>query len=91
MAGPVMKELMSNILPYMGIKPEYSEEEMQLDEVKKITVGDYSEMKINEAKNKLISEKFEPIVIGEGDTVAEQFPKSGNELNINSKVILYTN
>ena len=90
-AGPVMKELMSNILPYLGVEPEYSEAELQLDEVKKITVGDYVSMKTSEAKNKLMNDKFEPVVSGDGETVVDQFPKSGSELNINSKVILYTN
>ncbi|MBR1444177.1 MAG: PASTA domain-containing protein [Firmicutes bacterium] len=90
-AGPVMKELMSNILPYLGVEPEYSETELQLDEVKKIAVGDYVSLKVSEAKNMLMNEKFEAVVVGEGETVVDQFPKSGSELNVNSKVILYTN
>lgn len=37
-AGPVMKELISNVLPYMGIEPVYKEDELTMDEVKKVVV-----------------------------------------------------
>ena len=36
-AGPVMKELLNNILPYLGIETIYNEKELEMKEVQKIT------------------------------------------------------
>ena len=35
-AGPVMKEVLENALPYLGVEPSYSEEELKKEEVQKI-------------------------------------------------------
>lgn len=89
-AGPVMKELMGNILPYIGIEPEYSQKELEMDEVKPIIVGNYTSMKTGEAKNELNKSGLSWEIKGEGAEVKNQFPREGEQVNKGSKIILYT-
>ncbi|MBQ7241809.1 MAG: PASTA domain-containing protein, partial [Firmicutes bacterium] len=89
-AGPVMKTLMSNVLPYLGIEPWYTEEELELEEVKETEVPDFTGMNINEAKNLAVKNDFSAEISGEGDTVKDQFPKNGEKIRKHSKIILYT-
>ena len=89
-AGPVMKELMSNVLPYLGIEPQYTEEESKMEEVLKIDVPDFIGKKVSECKSELNELKIKYDIKGEGETVLRQFPESGEKINLTSKVILYT-
>ncbi len=89
-AGPVMKELLMNILPYMGIEPIYNEEEMKLDETAKNVVPDIVGLSVTDAKNTLneLGVKFD--IQGEGEVVTKQFPPAQENINTNSTVIIYT-
>ena len=89
-AGPVMHSLLSNVLPYMGIEPVYTEAEAQLDEVIKLTVPDFSKMTVNEAKRLANDEGFSPEIQGEGESIKGQFPLAGEKVNKGAKIILYT-
>ena len=89
-AGPVMKELLSNILPYLGIERSFNEDELKLDEVKDIEVPDLVGEKTGNAKNELLKSGAKWDIKGGGDTVEAQFPKAGEKINKDSKVILYT-
>lgn len=89
-AGPVMKELLMNILPYMGIEPIYSEKEMELDETVKNTVPDIVGLSVSDAKNKLNELDIEFDIQGEGEVVTKQFPPAQENINTNSTVIIYT-
>lgn len=90
-AGPVMKEVMANVLPYLKIEPKYKEEELENEETKKILVPNLINMQINDAKNFLIKEKLQFEIIGDGNEIRTQFPIENEEINYNSKIILYTN
>ena len=46
-------------------------------------------MSLKDAKSALSEQKFEIKVLGEGETVVEQFPIAGEEISDNSTVILY--
>ncbi len=89
-AGPVMKEILSNALPYLGVEPTYSEAEQKLKEVQKVTVPSFIGMKMKDAKN--LAEKHGIIVQieGEGSEIANQFPLEGEVINKTTKIILYT-
>ncbi len=89
-AGPIMKELLTNILPYLGIEPEYSQAELETDGVAPVEVGNYVGVKISEAKQILEKLNVEAEVKGDGDVVQNQFPPVGESINQNTKVILYT-
>ncbi len=86
-AGPVMQQLMGNILPYLGIKAQYNETE---EDFKPVIAENYVGMKVSEAKQKLEKLKITAEISGDGDTVADQLPAAGEMINAGSKMILYT-
>lgn len=89
-AGPVMKELLDNILPYLGIEPEYNEEELKMDNVAPVTMPECIGKDVKSVKEELTALNLVPEVKGEGDTVKSQLPSAGENINQGSKIILYT-
>lgn len=89
-AGPVMKELLNNILPYLGVEKVYNEKELSMGEGETTEVFDLCGLSLNEAKNRLYKAKINYEIKGDGDKVINQFPKAGESINKNSKIILYT-
>ncbi len=89
-AGPVMKELLTNILPYLGVERELNEDEMKLDEVKIVEVPSLIGMTVNEAKNALYKLGVKYDIKGDGLEITNQFPYEGQTINNSSKIILYT-
>lgn len=87
-AGPVMKELLKNILPYLGIETIYNQKELEMEEVQKITVPDFTGMTVQEAKQILYESEIDYEIQGEGETITSQFPKAGEEINKNTKILL---
>ena len=89
-AGPVMKEVLENALPYLGIQPDYTQEELQQKEVQKVTVPDFRNMTIKDAKNQADEVSIEVEIQGEGQYITSQFPMPGEMINKTTKIILYT-
>ena len=89
-AGPVMKELLQNILPYLGIEPIYTEKEMQLEEVQKIEVEKFVGMTVQEAKKALYEQNITYEIQGEGESIISQIPKEGELVNQDTKILLFT-
>lgn len=88
-AAPYVSAFLENILPYMGIEPSYSDEELASMQV---TVARYTGSRVADAKEQIrgLGLRFE--VVGNGDTVTAQVPKRGSAVSKESgKVILYTN
>lgn len=88
-AGPVMKELLENILPYLGIEPVYTEKEMQMEEVQKIEVENFVGMTVEEAKKALYEKNIAYEIQGEGETITAQIPKQGEQVNQDTKILLF--
>jgi len=88
-AGPVMQELLQNILPYLGIEPRYSEKEAEEMADMKTTVPELTGMTINEAKNELFRAGLSAEVAAEGETVERQMPPAGETVNKGTKILLY--
>ncbi len=86
-AGPVMQQLMGNILPYLGIKAQYNEKEK---EFAPLTAENYVGMKTNDAKQRLEKLKIITEIVGNGENVTKQLPAPGELINAESKIILYT-
>lgn len=89
-AGPVMKELMQNALPYIGIEPKYNEKEIEMKETKQITIKNFIGLDVSEAKKILSEDKTEYEIVGDGEKIRTQFPPEGEIINYNNKIILYT-
>ncbi len=89
-AAPVIAEVFQSVLPYLGIEPVYSEDEKKLDGVGTFPVPDLTGMTKKDAEKLLKSYEFGDIYYtGEGETVSEQFPLAGEEVNKKSSLILY--
>ncbi len=88
MVAPACSKVMSEILPYLGIEPSYSAEEL-LDA--DTTVPNVIGMSVEDAKSR-ITERYRNLgckVIGDGDTITDQTPEGGSIIPGKSVVILY--
>jgi len=88
--GPFMRELLMNILPYLGVEPLYYPEEMELPWVRDAEIPDLTGMTVNEASNIIRDAGLRPEVMGDGKNVREQFPRPGSAVNAGSRVKIYT-
>lgn len=88
-AGPVMKELLMNILPYLGITPVYTPQEAALTEVQKVSMPDFCGADKSAAATSLRSLGLSFEYKGEGSFVTNQFPPAGEEINLSTTVYLY--
>ncbi|MCF0120232.1 MAG: PASTA domain-containing protein [Oscillospiraceae bacterium] len=86
MAAPTVGQIFSEVLPYLGIEPQYSEEELEYVD---ITVPNVKRMDVNAAINDLKESNFEVEVVGSGKTVTDQLPSAGKKIASGSCVILY--
>ncbi len=85
MAAPVASSIFADILPYLGIEPNYSPEELA---VKDIPVPDVVGKDLGEAVIALET-NFTLKIVGNGDIVTSQTPTPGGEIPAGSTVILY--
>ena len=86
MAAPLVGKMMADILPYLGIKPSFSEaERANRDAVMPQTVG----KSLAEAAGTLREAGLRCRTIGEGETVTAQLPAAWCEIARGTEVILY--
>ena len=88
-AGPVMQELLQNILPYLGIEPKYNEKEAEEAADLKTTVPDLKGLTMNEAKTALFQAGLSAEIETEGEKVERQIPPAGEIVNKGTKILLY--
>ncbi len=89
-AAPVIASLFDNILPYLGIEERYSEAEIAKYNIGTFEMPDFLGKSKKEVKDMLKIYDFgELYSLGEGETVTEQFPLSGETVNKDSDLILY--
>ena len=86
MAAPVVGKMLADILPYMGIEPEYSDTElMAMDRA----VPDVTGLRLDEARAKLSDSSLSWRVVGSGSTVTSQLPAANSVIASGSEVLLY--
>ena len=86
-AAPVVGKILSEVLPYVGIEPEYTSEELKNIEISTpYVVGS----KIYEATTTMISYGLKAQTVGDGDVVIKQIPAVGEPIPKGSTVMLYT-
>lgn len=89
-AAPVVADVFDNVLPYLGVEPQYTEAEIKDYDIGTIKMPDLVGLKKEKLKDALKDMDYEEIYyLGEGDTVMEQFPLPGEMINKNSGLILY--
>ena len=86
MVAPIASSIMSDILPYLGIEPEYTAEQLVGADA---SVPNVVGKTAAEAKAKLDSAGFGYRTVGDGDTVTDQTPAGGAIVPNNATVILY--
>ena len=86
MVAPTASQVMGEILPYLGIEPDYTADQLVgADATVPNVVGKTAE----EAKAKLESVGFAYKTVGSGDAVTDQTPAGGAIIPNNATVILY--
>lgn len=93
-AGPIIKEVMSNTLKYLGVKPEYTKEEKAENLKEKVIVPDVRNLTIEDATKVLEEAKLEANIdndvdIKKGTIVKDMFPKPGVSVNEGSLISIY--
>lgn len=86
-SAPVNGKIMTDILPYLGHEPSYTESEL---ENLATTVPELVGSTVEDAKNKLTAGKLNFQVQGSGENVVRQLPEAGNHILSGGVVILYT-
>lgn len=86
-AAPVFGEIMAEVLPYLGVKTEYTEEELKTLDT---TAQDYTGLTLDKAKTQAQLDGFQTLVKGEGETVEAQIPAAGAKIPQGGTIVLYT-
>ncbi len=86
-SAPPGGQILSEILPYLGYEPQYSE-----DELKKLakSVPNVLGKTVSTAKDMITAEGLNYKIIGEGEKVEKQLPENGSMILDGGVVLLYT-
>jgi len=88
-AGPVMREILENALPYLGVAPEFNEEEQRLPVAQMVVIPDFTDINLDAAMRIIRELGLDAVIDGQGEVVSGQFPRPGDEVNQGTKMILY--
>lgn len=86
MAAPTVGAVMADILPYLGVARNYSDEEVEMQE---ILMEDLTGMTAKDAEKLLKEKNLTCKWVGEGEIVIGQIPASGQIVPGGSEVLLY--
>lgn len=86
MGAPTVRDVLADILPYLGIQPDYSEEAVQRTDV---SMPEVSGMALSDAKKTLEEKNLTCRTVGQGDTVQGQVPAAGAIIPGGSETVLY--
>ena len=86
LAAPYTAEVIENTLQYLGVAPEYTEEEFQsLD----ITTPDFTGMTLEEVELKAEEMSLTYTVVGDGEYVTDQMPVIGAVVQRSAEMVIY--
>ena len=83
----VIKRAVEEIAKYSNITTTNND----VDESRIVTIGNYLNSNVDEIKKELTKKKLNPIVIGKGKKIVNQYPLNGMTKSMGSKVFLLTN
>ena len=86
MVAPTASRIMGEILPYLGVEPDYTAEELVGADA---TVPNVVGKTLEEAQAKLTGAGFSCRTVGSGATVTDQTPAGGAIVPNNASIILY--
>lgn len=86
MGAPTVGRIMADVLPYLGVEANYTEQELQLIDK---SVPDVKGMSLAQAQAAVSEAGLNYRVIGTGDTVTNQLPAPYSKIASDSQIILY--
>ena len=86
-AAPVVGAMLADILPYMGIEPNYTDAELEAMTGKVKNVVDQL---VHDAMTTLRIQGYSVTIVGDGTTVVAQSPEAGSQLSAGGTITLYT-
>lgn len=86
-SGPVCQKVLAETLPYLGIEPQYTEEELANLSTATPSVVD---KEVAAAITQLTNNDLDYSVVGDGKTVIRQIPEGGSTIPKGGMVVLYT-
>ena len=86
MAAPTVGAVMADILPYLGVATNYTEEDIA---GRTFVMEDLSGLTLQQAQAILKEQSLTAEIIGDGDTVTAQIPNAGQTVPGGSQVLLY--
>lgn len=92
-AAPVAGEVVKDILSYLDIEPQFTDEELEQNEKENVTVPDLINKEIKEASRLILSlglkYNTDAYFIEEGAVVLDQFPLPGSVVKRGSNIDIY--
>ncbi len=85
-AGPVVRRIMADILPYLGVEPTYTSEELARKDIPTPDVVGLTQI---EAESQLSKSGLSFRTVGDGDVVTDQAPVGGVAIPSTAQVVLY--
>ncbi len=86
LAAPYAAEVIEKTLQYLGVPPEYSEEEYQMLD---ITTPDFTGMSLAEVELKAQELNATYRIVGDGEYVTDQMPAAGAVVPRNAEMVIY--
>lgn len=86
-AAPVFASIMSEVLPYLDVAAQYTDEEMSNIDT---AAGSYTGMSVEDATAAAEGDGFSVTIKGEGTTVVSQNPATGASIPSGGTIVLYT-
>ncbi len=84
-AAPYISNLLAYVLPYIGVEPQYTTDELaKLD----VNLSNYVGASVENAKADLEWRSFGYEIIGTGDTVTAQIPEAGQTISSDTGLLL---
>lgn len=86
-SAPVFVNVMSEVLPYLEVQAEYSDDEKQYVDT---VAGSYVGLSVKKAKEQAKKDGFSVVVKGDGDKVQSQIPTAASKVPSGGNIVLYT-
>lgn len=84
-AAPYISNLMAYVLPYIGVEPQYTTDELaKLD----ISLSNYVGATVESAQEDLEWREFDYEIIGTGDVITAQIPEAGQAISSDTGLLL---
>ena len=86
MGAPTVGNMMADILPYLGVEANYTEQELEFMDR---SVPNLVSLPVEVAQQRLVEQGLTYRVIGDGDTVTLQMPDANSVVAAKSQIVLF--